>query len=50
MRNYNYRDKWQKLLTPEIVKKISEEKGDPEWMKEFRLKSLETYNYLRLFN
>lgn len=23
MRNYNYRDKWQKLLTPEIVKKLT---------------------------
>lgn len=31
-------------LNPEIVKKLSEEKGDPEWMKEFRLKSLEQYN------
>ena len=31
MRNYNYRDKWQKLLTPEIVQKltlISEYKGE----------------------
>ena len=31
MRNYNYRDKWQKMLTPEIVKKltlISEYKGE----------------------
>lgn len=31
MRNYNYRDRWQKLLTPEIVKKltlISEYKGE----------------------
>ena len=27
-------------LTPEIVQKISEEKGDPEWMREFRLKSI----------
>ena len=35
-------------LTPEIVKKISEEKGDPEWMKEFRLKSLEIYNQLKV--
>jgi len=35
-------------LTPEIVKKLSEEKGDPEWMKEFRLKSLETYTKLRV--
>ena len=31
-------------LTPEIVKKISAEKKDPEWMTEFRLKSLELYN------
>ncbi len=31
-------------LNPEIVKKLSEEKGDPEWMHEFRLKSLEQYN------
>lgn len=31
-------------LNPEIVSKLSEEKGDPEWMKEFRLKSLEQYN------
>ena len=31
-------------LNSEIVSKLSEEKGDPEWMKEFRLKSLEQYN------
>lgn len=35
-------------LTKDIVEKISEEKGDPQWMKEFRLKSLETYNKLRV--
>ena len=23
MRDYNYREKWQKLLTPEIVKKLT---------------------------
>jgi len=28
-------------LTPEIVEKISEEKHDPAWMREFRLKSLD---------
>ena len=31
MRNYNFREKWQKLLTPEIVKKlirINEYKGE----------------------
>ncbi len=35
-------------LTPEIVTKISDEKGDPDWMREFRLKSLELYNYLKV--
>ena len=35
-------------LTAEIVSKISEEKGDPKWMKEFRLKSLEIYNQLNI--
>ena len=35
-------------LTPEIVEKLSAEKGDPEWMREFRLKSLETYSRLRV--
>ena len=37
-------------LTPEIVSKISDEKGDPQWMREFRLKSLETYNKLHVPN
>ncbi|MBQ5311032.1 MAG: Fe-S cluster assembly protein SufB [Oscillospiraceae bacterium] len=31
-------------LTEEIVKKLSDEKGDPEWMREHRLKSLKLYN------
>ena len=31
-------------LTAEIVEKISEEKHDPEWMREFRLKALDIYN------
>ncbi|MBR2805956.1 MAG: Fe-S cluster assembly protein SufB [Oscillospiraceae bacterium] len=30
-------------LTEEIVSQISKEKNDPEWMREFRLKSLEVY-------
>lgn len=34
-------------LTEDIVRKISEEKDDPEWMREFRLKSLDTYHRLR---
>ncbi|MFC2602647.1 MAG: Fe-S cluster assembly protein SufB [Treponema sp.] len=33
-------------LTADIVKKLSKEKGDPEWMRDFRLKSLEIYNQL----
>ena len=31
-------------LNPEIVEQISNEKHDPEWMKEFRMKSLEIFN------
>ena len=31
-------------LTPEIVETISREKNDPDWMREFRLKSLAVYN------
>lgn len=37
-------------LTPEIVNQISLEKGDPAWMRRFRLQSLETYNRLRVPN
>ncbi|WP_405379768.1 Fe-S cluster assembly protein SufB [Phascolarctobacterium sp.] len=35
-------------LTREIVEQISREKHDPEWMREFRLKSLEIYNNSRM--
>lgn len=35
-------------LTADIVEKISEEKNDPQWMREFRLKSLEIYNQLKV--
>ena len=31
-------------LTADIVRQISEEKNDPEWMAKFRLKALEIYN------
>ena len=31
-------------LTEEIVLQLSKEKNDPEWMRDFRLKSLEIYN------
>ncbi len=36
--------KLEEGLTPDIVEKISKEKNDPEWMREFRLHSLEVYN------
>ena len=35
-------------LTPDIIKKLSEEKDDPEWMREFRLESLKIYNELEV--
>ncbi len=35
-------------LTADIIKAISEEKNDPEWMREFRLKSLEIYNNIEI--
>ena len=38
------RFKTQKGVTPEIIRKISERKNEPEWMLEFRLKALEVYN------
>jgi len=33
-------------LTEDIIRSISSEKNEPEWMTEFRLKSLEIYNQL----
>ena len=35
-------------LTEEIVREISAAKHDPEWMLDFRLKSLKTYNKLKV--
>lgn len=35
-------------LTPAIVDQISKEKNDPEWMHQFRLKSLDIYNKLEV--
>jgi Fe-S cluster assembly protein SufB len=39
-----YADKAVRGLTPQVVRDISERKGEPTWMTEFRLKSLEYYN------
>lgn len=36
--------KSQKGLTPEIIKEISSKKNEPQWMLDFRLKSLNIYN------
>ncbi|MBD2872574.1 Fe-S cluster assembly protein SufB [Paenibacillus arenilitoris] len=47
---YGFRDEHKavfqsgKGLTPEIVRTISEMKNEPDWMLEFRLKSLEQFN------
>ncbi len=50
MYDFRYEDKdaykLQEGLTPEIVEQISKEKNDPEWMKEFRLKSLGIYDQI----
>lgn len=35
-------------LTPAIVDKLSSEKNDPEWMREFRQQSLKVYNELKI--
>lgn len=42
--DFKYSYKTEKGLTREIIKQISEEKNEPQWMREFRLKSLEIYN------
>ncbi|MEX2425516.1 MAG: Fe-S cluster assembly protein SufB [Thermomicrobiaceae bacterium] len=40
----DYHFKSRKGLDKEIVQEISEMKGEPEWMRDFRLKSLEYFN------
>jgi len=45
---FKYSYKVEKGLTEKIVREISEKKNEPEWMTEFRLKSLEIYNKLDL--
>ena len=37
-------------LTPEIVDKLSKEKGDPVWMQQFRLQALQIYNEMEKLN
>ncbi len=40
----NHKYKADKGLTPEIIKEISREKNEPEWMLEYRLQSLEIFH------
>ena len=44
--DYDY--KIQKGITKEIIEEISRQKNDPDWMREIRLKALETYNKLEM--
>lgn len=44
----NFSFKSQKGLTKEIIETISKEKNETKWMREFRLKSLEIYNKLKI--
>ncbi|MDO4539442.1 MAG: Fe-S cluster assembly protein SufB, partial [Coriobacteriales bacterium] len=37
-------------LTPDIIRQISGEKNDPDWMLEFRLRSLEVFNQMSMPN
>ena len=41
-------ERFDEGLTKEIVERISSEKGDPQWMHDHRLRSLEIYNDLQI--
>ena len=44
----DYEFKIKKCLTKEIINEISDQKNEPDWMRELRLKALEVYNKLEL--
>ncbi|MBP3801222.1 MAG: Fe-S cluster assembly protein SufB [Clostridia bacterium] len=44
----DYDFKIQKGITREIIEEISKQKNDPDWMREIRLKALETYQKLEM--
>lgn len=46
--DFKYSYKTEKGLTREIIEQISEEKNEPQWMRDFRLKSLEIYNSMSM--
>ena len=41
-------DRLSSGITPEIIREISAEKGDPEWMLDLRLKALDIYNRTKM--
>ena len=43
-----YDFKIKKGLSKDVIEEISKQKNDPEWMREIRLKALETYNNLEM--
>ena len=45
---FEYDYKTKAGLTPEIIREISAQKNEPEWMLDFRLKSLDIYNKLEV--
>lgn len=42
--SFSYRSKTEQGLSEEIIRQISSEKNEPEWMLEYRLKALEIFN------
>ena len=50
--DFRYEDKdsykVQSGLTEDIIKQISKEKGDPQWMLDFRLRSLKIFEEMEM--
>ena len=45
-KDFNYSYKTEAGLTEDIVREISEKKHEPQWMLDFRLKSLDIFNHM----
>lgn len=46
--NFEYSFKTEEGLSPHVILEISKEKNEPQWMTDFRLRSLEIYNNMEL--
>ena len=46
--DYSYQKDFGRGLTEEVVRKISEDKNEPEWMLEFRLDSFRKYQEMSM--